>query len=57
LGALGFVFAQARRNLAQVRLMMKLLVFLGSISLKQENFRLGKTHSRSSEMIFAQASL
>jgi len=45
MGAPGFVLAQARRNLAQARLEMKFWVLESSISLKQGNFRLDKTHS------------
>jgi len=55
-GALGSVFAQARRNIAQTRPEMKFWVLLGSILLKQENFHLGENGSCPSEQIFAQVS-
>ena len=55
--ALGNIRAQARRNLAQARLEMKYWMLSSSISLKQENFRLGEIHSRPSDQILAQARL
>jgi len=49
-GALGSILAQARPR-------MKFWVLSGCILLKRGNFRLGETHSRSSEQILVQARL